>query len=234
MDDYDNLYALIWLASFSPANYPQCIPSSMVLPVMNHHHWMFFWPADPILQYFVFDLWIIEGNGHWSRMVWKIQSNRKCLNSSAIKVDGLLIMVVGLKNGGRFDWVQILSKLGFSETCGWLWWFWLIKKSLSTGPFWRLISWLRDRRAHERICIASNVFFSTYILRFARIDYCTGDSILLTLYAELLLEPELSMAITADNSLSAPAQLYPFHMIFTRPDYDEAHCFWAPPELHHI
>ena len=220
MDDYDDLYALIWLASFSPANYPQCIPSSMVLPVMNHHHWMFFWPADPILQYFVFDLWIIEGNGHWSRMVWKIQSNRKCLNSSAIKVDGLLIMVVGLKNGGRFDWVQILSKLGFSETCGWLWWFWLIKKSLSTGPFWRLISWLRDRRAHERICIASNVFFSTYILRFARIDYCTGDSILLTLYAELLLEPELSMAITADNSLSAPAQLYPFHMIFTRPDDD--------------
>ena len=159
MDDYDNLYALIWLASFSPANYPQWIPSSMVLPVMNHHHWMFFWPADPILQYFVFDLWIIEGNGHWSRMVWKIQSNRKCLNSSAIKVDGLLIMVVGLKNGGRFDWVQILSKLGFSETCGWLWWFWLIKKSLSTGPFWRLISWLRDRRARERICIASNVFF---------------------------------------------------------------------------
>ena len=159
MDDYDNLYALIWLASFSQANYPQCIPSSMVLPVMNHHHWMFFWPADPILQYFVFDLWIIEGNGHWSRMVWKIQSNRKCLNSSAIKVDGLLIMVVGLKNGGRFDWVQILSKLGFSETCGWLWWFWLIKKSLSTGPFWRLISWLRDQRAHERICIASNVFF---------------------------------------------------------------------------
>ena len=63
-------------------------------------------------------------------------------------------------------------------------------------------------------------FFITYILRFARIDYGTGDSILLTLYAELLLEPELSMAITADNSLSAPAQLYPFHMIFTRPDDD--------------
>ena len=82
------------------------------------------------------------------------------------------------------------------------------------------------------------LFFNICFSRFAVINYGTGDSVLLTLYAELLLESELLMfgnycwLIWSLHSSTAPFP-HDFHSAWWW--WDPLHYwFWAPPAFHHV